>query len=157
MTGLLRAWLLATCIAGFLVVGSGAPTQAGQGWPYRSGYYGYYHSGTYAREYIPYFAQHPPVYYSYPVARPYGYSPYPYPPGYSTPELYEPRPALIRNQHVTIKRPVQSAEESEEPTPLRIINPYVEQAGEAREASTRAAPAPKPQIVHPVRDSRRST
>ena len=29
----------------------------------------------------PYFAMHPPVYYSYPVAYPYGYSPFPNPPG----------------------------------------------------------------------------
>ena len=29
----------------------------------------------------PYFAMHPPVYYSYPVATPYGYSPFPNPPG----------------------------------------------------------------------------
>jgi hypothetical protein len=30
---------------------------------------------------IPYFAQHPPVYYSYPIARPYGFTPYAVPPG----------------------------------------------------------------------------
>jgi hypothetical protein len=30
---------------------------------------------------VPYFALHPPVYYSHPVARPYGYSPFALPPG----------------------------------------------------------------------------
>lgn len=34
----------------------------------------------------PYFALHPPVYYSAPVARPYGYSPFPYPGDVRTPE-----------------------------------------------------------------------
>jgi hypothetical protein len=32
----------------------------------------------YVQERSPYFALHPPVYYSYPVARTYGYLPYPY-------------------------------------------------------------------------------
>ena len=35
----------------------------------------------YSSEYVPYYAMHPPVYYSYPVPRPYGYSPFAYPPG----------------------------------------------------------------------------
>ena len=40
----------------------------------------------YVNDYIPYYAAHPPVYYSYPVPRPYGFSPYAYPPGTMTPE-----------------------------------------------------------------------
>jgi hypothetical protein len=35
----------------------------------------------------PYYALYPPVYYSYPVARPYGFSPFAYPPGVLTPEV----------------------------------------------------------------------
>src|SRR5436305_15351376 len=41
----------------------------------------------YGHEHIPYFALHPPVYYSYPVARTYGYSPFAYPFGSPTPEI----------------------------------------------------------------------
>jgi hypothetical protein len=37
-------------------------------------------------ERIPYYALYPPVYYSYPVPRTYGYSPFAYPPGTMTPE-----------------------------------------------------------------------
>ena len=37
---------------------------------------------------LPFYAKFPPVYYSYPVARPYGYSPFAYPPGIMTPELH---------------------------------------------------------------------
>jgi hypothetical protein len=35
----------------------------------------------------PYYALFPPVYYSYPVPRPYGYSPFAYPPGTVTPNV----------------------------------------------------------------------
>jgi len=54
----------------------------------------------------PYFALHPPVYYSQPVARPYGHSPFAYPGTHETPA---PAPvqksALITNPHV---RPVKN-------------------------------------------------
>lgn len=33
----------------------------------------------YVQERVPYFAAHPPVYYSTPIARSYGHSPFPYP------------------------------------------------------------------------------
>jgi len=36
---------------------------------------------------LPYFAAHPPVYYSYIVPRPYGYSPHAYVPGIVTPSF----------------------------------------------------------------------
>src|SRR5262249_15149277 len=50
---------------------------------------------------VPYFAAHPPVYYSYPVPRTFGYSPFAYPPYVMTPEM------------------------SEESAPVEITNPYV--------------------------------
>jgi hypothetical protein len=51
----------------------------------------------------PYFALHPPVYYSYPVPRSYGYSPFAYPGIVATPEVTEvsaPEPEEIINPHV---------------------------------------------------------
>ena len=36
---------------------------------------------------VPYFAAHPPVYYSAPVPRTYGHSPFAYPPYFRTPEI----------------------------------------------------------------------
>ena len=36
---------------------------------------------------VPYYSAFPPVYYSVPVARTYGYSPFAYPPGTMTPEI----------------------------------------------------------------------
>ena len=47
----------------------------------------------------PYFAIHPPVYYSQPVPRTYGYSPYAYPGTMQTPEIVEPE--MIENPHVS--------------------------------------------------------
>src|SRR5690242_17257477 len=47
----------------------------------------------------PYFSLHPPVYYSQPVARTYGYSPYPYPGAYPTPDVEVAKPEVIQNPH----------------------------------------------------------
>jgi hypothetical protein len=91
----------------------------------------------YTREYVPYFAMHPPVYYSYPVPRPYGFSPYAYPPGVMTPEiLSEPTgPKEIINPHVppaetTKPTSNQTAQgrSTRGPTPQVMINPFVEPA-----------------------------
>src|SRR3954470_23644902 len=50
---------------------------------------------------LPYFALHPPVYYSQPVPRTYGYSPFAYPPGVMTPEIAcAPQPVTINNPYV---------------------------------------------------------
>jgi hypothetical protein len=67
---------------------------------------------------VPYYAAFPPVYYSVPVPRTYGYSPFAYPPGVMTPEV------------------VESAE------PLAVENPYFSGASEVSTASEPAAQAP---------------
>lgn len=67
---------------------------AGPGW---FGYFGSpYSTGRIPTP--PYFAIHPPVYYSVPVARTYGYSPYAYPGTVQTPEVVLPE--MIENPHV---------------------------------------------------------
>jgi hypothetical protein len=83
---------------------------------------------------VPYFAAHPPVYYSYPVPRPYGFSPFAYPPGTMTPEVLGSfiEPATIINPYVPSSTQ-QSSEpgdkltsRGQQPSPLVIVNPYVE-------------------------------
>jgi hypothetical protein len=96
---------------------------------------------------VPYFAAHPPVYYSTPVPRTYGYSPFAYPPDVRTPEVAGGcvvQPAEIINPYVpssteeaapankttskTIRnRTISSGEAAkQEPTgPMTIMNPYV--------------------------------
>jgi hypothetical protein len=83
---------------------------------------------------VPYYALHPPVYYSYPVPRTYGYSPFAYPGCVMTPEMCgEVQPLEIINPYVpsdpegkaasTTKD--RTANASRQPEPLVIINPYV--------------------------------
>jgi hypothetical protein len=102
-------------------------------------------------DHIPYFALHPPVYYSVPVARTYGYSPFAYPPSVMTPPVEEGGPQEITNPYVPkaaphaeplTTPPAKSAKptgartaDAQEPAPsahefandkvLVIVNPYV--------------------------------
>jgi hypothetical protein len=77
----------------------------------------------------PYFALHPPVYYSHPMPRTYGYSPFAYPGTTETPELVLPTTAkVIRNPHVTPASKqaneidmTKTARNSQ----LEILNPFV--------------------------------
>lgn len=84
---------------------------------------------------VPYYAAFPPVYYSRPVARTYGYSPFAYPPGVMTPEV-ECAPLAIENPYFEGSVPVDAP--AAEPTrvdqttradkpvePLMVVNPYV--------------------------------
>lgn len=49
----------------------------------------------------PYFALHPPVYYSHAVPRTYGYSPFAYPGSFRTPDVeIAPQPETIINPHL---------------------------------------------------------
>ena len=94
----------------------------------------------YCREHVPYFALHPPVYYSLPVGRPYGWSPFAYPGWVETPRVAPPRPMVIQNPHVVgfgagakgepfgagggeTASPAPTGPGT--PQPVRIRNPYV--------------------------------
>ena len=92
---------------------------------YFSGYGAYLPPNVYVREHIPYFALHPPVYYSYPVARTYGYSPFAYPPGTMTPEITKPEPVVISNRFVPTKTTSGGNRDRVARQPLRSTNPYV--------------------------------
>jgi hypothetical protein len=90
---------------------------------------------------LPYFALHPPVYYSCPVPRTYGYSPFAYPPGVMTPDVMAgPVPISINNPYVpTINNPAapaatpspdrSAAAAAPAPEPLVIVNPFVTPRG----------------------------
>jgi hypothetical protein len=86
----------------------------GANWLYPSG-------SLYVQESVPYFALHPPVYYSYPVARPYGFSPFPYPPEVLTPELPRTSPVMGNPYVVSVAG---SMSDAGQPS-LRMNNPYV--------------------------------
>jgi hypothetical protein len=86
---------------------------------------------------LPFYALHPPVYYSDIVPRTYGYSPFAYPPGVMTPEIAcAPQPVSIINPYVP-QSPAKPADTKSDPTtaaspqpePLVIINPFVTPRG----------------------------
>jgi hypothetical protein len=118
--------------------------------PYGGGYGGYGWGYDIGRLYgvleqnVPHFAAFPPVYYSYPVPRTYGYSPFAYPPGVMTPEVEMAEPLTINNPYFHGASPVESAGSAPKdapkvdqttaapaPKPQLILNPYVEQPGRA--------------------------
>ena len=72
----------------------------------------------------PYYALHPPVYYSAPVPRTYGYSPYPYPGHVRTPEIKVAVPKEIMNPHVK-PQAKKASNRTARLQPRVIINQYV--------------------------------
>lgn len=115
-------------------VSSGVPVAVGGGYGCCGNYFGDGgFSNLYNQGFIPvppYFALHPPVYYSVPVPRTYGYSPFAYPGGVPTPDV-ELGPEEIINPHVVPEEAPEPAQETSNQTaaaPLVIRNPFVEQA-----------------------------
>ncbi len=113
-----------------------------------SAYYGYGAANIYTAEPVPYYALHPPVYYSYPISRPYGWSPFPHAPLPYAAQRLEPavrvaQPLTIRNPYVV--GAAAAGEASTSGQPLRIVNPYVQGPGKAK-----AATGDRPQIVYPA-------
>jgi len=108
-----RVGLMAVILFCGIFLAASTPAHAwGPGYPPFPGYS--YGSSPYSLGRLPmppYFAIHPPVYYSQPVPRTYGYSPFAYGPCVMTPEVAAPTPApkTIINPHVE----PQSADESD--------------------------------------------
>ncbi|HZZ29031.1 MAG TPA: hypothetical protein VFE46_13615 [Pirellulales bacterium] len=95
-------------------------------------------------EEVPYFSMFPPVYYSQPVPRSYGWSPFAYPPGTMTPEVTADMPQDLINPYV----PQNKESKPAKPTSARtaayhantaqlLINPFVKSEEIATTASTR--------------------
>lgn len=108
------------------VAAAAQPCFPGYGW-----YPGLWYN-VYVGESVPYFALHPPVYYSYPVPRTYGWSPFAYPPGTMTPEMEAPsaQPQVFRNPYA--EQPSSAASDNVAAVkPLRIVNPYAIHDAEA--------------------------
>ena len=124
----------------FLLAPAAARAQSGCGY---GGGYGWDGGGwlyNTLRYEVPHFAAFPPVYYSAPVPRTYGYSPFAYPPGVMTPEIVEEvEPLTIVNPYVPsskVATPPAAAPKSDHAAsaehrvePLVILNPYVTQRG----------------------------
>jgi len=90
-------------------------------------WFGYGYSGSlYGLGYVPvppYYALHPPVYYSHPVSRPYGDSPFA---AYPRPSSTSDSPRLIVNPFASSanKADAKSPSGDDTPTPSPIVNPF---------------------------------
>lgn len=92
---------------------------------------------------VPYYSAFPPVYYSYPVPRTYGHSPFAYLPTHVTPEYAAPAPLAIDNPYVNGSQTAAPDSQAEKPSldqttstqprvePLAIINPYATPSAKA--------------------------
>jgi hypothetical protein len=119
-------------------------------------YYMFFNAGDLARlrNDLPHYALFPPVYYSYPVARPYGYSPFAYPPGYVTPELCPPKPVVIRNPFVPGDQKTEAASTKVTAVPQTIRNPYVAATSVDLPVMGELAAAIQPAVIYPAANSR---
>ncbi len=141
MTGQIRLWLGGAILLAGIFSASSAHAQYGigglglgggmsSGWGV--GYYNYsggYGGGGYQRP--PYYALYPPVYYSHPVARPYGYSPFAYPPGVMTPDVPQNKieaSPIIYNPFVQPKSEPKSSPDKAASRGRTYLNPFVQQA-----------------------------
>ena len=84
MIGRVNLWVMSGVLLAASACASQANAQFLSGGSYGLGFFNYGSPWVYQQR-IPYYALYPPVYYSYPVARTYGYSPFAYPPGTLTP------------------------------------------------------------------------
>jgi hypothetical protein len=119
---------------------------SGQGWGYCA--WDYACPTIYSTESVPYFSLHPPVYYSYRVARTYGYSPFAYPPGVQTPDSWPSRPARMSNAFFL--EGDESTDSSQGPHPLRIDNPFVEQDRVSGVTKPQNPTSRRPQRIYPA-------
>jgi hypothetical protein len=108
---------------------------------------GPYYNGVpysiYSQDPIPYFALHPPVYYSAPRSRPYGMSPFAYPPGSVLPPMAQPQ--MVINSYVAQNDSFPSQPPAAPPPmPKMIENPFVIGVKKPNEASL-----PQPQVESP--------
>jgi len=119
-TRLVLGAICATVVLAFVSASAGtAMAGCPCGWGDRS-------YSVYTQDRIPYFAQHPPVYYSYVVPRPYGFSPYAYPETVMTPE----RAPLAK--------------------PATLINPFVPQKASGPAPKTASTTSRQAQVVFPT-------
>ena len=122
----MRKSIFVTTLAVFALATASQCREARAGSPFLGGGYfgGIGDYSVYSTESIPFYWQYSPVYYSQPVPRTYGYSPYAYPPGVQTPEVVV-EPELTINPYVPRKKSTAEATGRVASRVKRIQNPFV--------------------------------
>ena len=78
----------------------------------------------YTQDTPPFYAMYPPVYYSRPVARTYGFSPFAYPPGVPTPQNFASAPQGVQTSEIYDSNAPPGPADALAAAPLMIENPY---------------------------------
>ncbi|HTU26872.1 MAG TPA: hypothetical protein VMF30_15805 [Pirellulales bacterium] len=78
----------------------------------------------YIQDTPPFYAMYPPVYYSQPYSRSYGWSPFAYPPGFGTPQTSLTSPQGVQTSAVYDQNAVPAPETVAVVQPLTIENPF---------------------------------
>jgi hypothetical protein len=124
------------CMAWLVLAGSSQAQMQGGGLGFGGYGYGGWWTGipygfAQSQDQLPYFSKYPPVYYSRPVARPYGYSPFAYPPGFVTPDIQQ-MPTEVINPYVPQQEAKPTSDRTatgrQSPVPKVVVNPFVDQA-----------------------------
>lgn len=95
--------------------------------------------GLFVYERLPQYSLFPPVYYKHPTPRPYGYSPYAYPPGFTTPDVGAKSHGTVVINHYVPQSSSANEPADRQQEPLVINNPYVK--AKAQASAPRPAPA----------------
>ena len=128
MSGRMRLWIGCGVLSLVCLSATSASAQNGilfgQAGGYGIGSYNY--GGGINQPTLPYFSLYPPVYYSHPVPRTYGYSPFAYPPGVMTPDVAPQTGTLYMNPYVPQSKEAQPV--VDRTAAKTYYNPYVQQA-----------------------------
>jgi hypothetical protein len=143
-----RISFVVVCVAMLVTLGTSAARAQGFGGMGMGGGFGlgFYNYGGYGGNtnpaLLPFYALYPPVYYSYPVPRPYGYSPFAYPPGTMTPEVVPAQnPTSYKNPFVP-QRGTSGGEADQTASRGRMYyNPFVPQSGPTASIAASDPPA----------------
>jgi hypothetical protein len=140
-----RSLLLTAVLALASTFAGNASAQCAGGGPFYGGYGYGFGAWDVGRLYgilsrnVPYYAAFPPVYYSVPVPRTYGYSRFAYPPGVMTPEVEFSQPVTINNPYLKgekvepakLQRKSTPADKTTSVTstkgPRVVLNPFVKE------------------------------
>ena len=145
----LKASLIVAVAAAASLAGASAKAQYFGGFGYGGGYGSGMPYNVYGQDSIPYFALYPPVYYSHPVPRPYGFSPFAYPPGVTTPNGGAYYSGTVNSRQTRYRVNPKTTVGKTAAAPVVIENPYFHKEGQVA-AQPAGQSSPRPQVVYPL-------
>ncbi len=146
------AWVIWALLVFVGSLGSANSACAARMWPY-SVWHGDYWCGIAASEYcsehVPYFALHPPVHYGYSILKACGYGQLACSRQIARGSGRAPRPVVVVNLYCSDEMAAEPRPARMVRKPLRIRNPYVENADDSDEAQSEVT-VPQGMLLDPV-------